>query len=141
MGTRYLKPTLGSKRGNIQWLQCCILKLALHSVNSVLILYKTGSMQSAILLLFVVSLPRPYCHVGFNLLTRQCPVIFVHTNYITSTGRKQWNDLRITPKSVFKLMEIILNKKMCSLGFRIIWSVFWRVVSKFMRHRVWVTGQ
>ncbi len=34
---------------------CCILKLLLHSVNSVPILYRTGNMLSAILLLCVAS--------------------------------------------------------------------------------------
>ncbi len=33
----------------IKVLQSCILKLSLHSVNSVLILYRTGNIQSAIL--------------------------------------------------------------------------------------------
>ncbi len=36
-------------------LRGCILKLSLYSVNSVLILYRTGNMQSAILLSFVTS--------------------------------------------------------------------------------------
>ncbi len=39
----------------INVLQCCILKLLLHSVNSVPILYRTGNRQSAILLSFVAS--------------------------------------------------------------------------------------
>ncbi len=32
----------------IKVLQGCILKLSLHSVNSVLIIYRTGNMQSAL---------------------------------------------------------------------------------------------
>ncbi len=69
MGVGYLKPTFGSKRGNIQIkvLQCCTLKLLLQSVNSVIILYRTGNMQSAILLSFIAS--SSLQHVGFNLPT------------------------------------------------------------------------
>ncbi len=39
----------------IKVFQGCILRLLLHSVNSVLILYWTGNMQSAVLLSFVAS--------------------------------------------------------------------------------------
>ncbi len=39
----------------IKVLRGCNLKLSLHSVNSVLILYRTGNMQSAILLSFAIS--------------------------------------------------------------------------------------
>ncbi len=45
----------------IKVLQGCILKLSFHSVNSVLILYRTGTMQSAILLSFVASSSLPPC--------------------------------------------------------------------------------
>ncbi len=43
------------KYPTIKVLQGCILKLSLNSVNSVPILYRTGNMQSAILLSFVAS--------------------------------------------------------------------------------------
>ncbi len=52
-------------------------KLLLHLDNSVPALYKTGNMQSAILLSFVAS--PSYHHVGFNLFTCGCPIISVHT--------------------------------------------------------------
>ncbi len=52
----------------IKVLQSCILKLSLHSVNSVLVLYRTGNMQSAIL--YHSSPLPPYLHMGFNLATR-----------------------------------------------------------------------
>ncbi len=45
----------------IKVLQGCILKLLVHSVNSVLIPYRTGNMQSAILLSFVASPSLPPC--------------------------------------------------------------------------------
>ncbi len=67
MRVRFLKPTLGGKEGKcpmIKVLQGCILKLLLHSVNSVLILYRTGVMQSAILLSFAISSSLPLC--GFH---------------------------------------------------------------------------
>ncbi len=47
----------------IKVLQGCILKLLLHSVNSVLILYRTGNMQSAILLSFLASSSLPPCEL------------------------------------------------------------------------------
>ncbi len=64
MGACYLKPTLRGKRGNIyniKVLQGCILKLSSHSINSVLILYRPGNRQSAILLSFVASSSLPPC--------------------------------------------------------------------------------
>ncbi len=45
----------------IKVLRGCTLKLSLYSVNSVLILYRTGNMQSAILLSFVSSSSIPPC--------------------------------------------------------------------------------
>ncbi len=39
----------------IKVLQGCILKVSLYSVNTVLMLYRAGNMQSAILLSFVAS--------------------------------------------------------------------------------------
>ncbi len=45
----------------IKVLQGCILKLSLHSHNTVLILYRTGNMQSAILLSFIASSSLPPC--------------------------------------------------------------------------------
>ncbi len=45
----------------IKVLQGCIRKLSLHSVNSMLILYRTGNMQFAILLSFVTSSSLPPC--------------------------------------------------------------------------------
>ncbi len=45
----------------IKVLQGCILKLLLHSVNSELILYRTGNTQSAIRLSFVASSSLPLC--------------------------------------------------------------------------------
>ncbi len=45
----------------IKVLQCCILKLSLHSVNSVPIVYRIGNMQSAILLSFFASSSLPPC--------------------------------------------------------------------------------
>ncbi len=60
----------------IKILQDCILKLSLYSVNSVLLLYRTGNMQSQY---FYHLLPLPPCsHVGFNVPARWCPVISVH---------------------------------------------------------------
>ncbi len=38
--------------------------------------------------------------------------------------RKPWNDLKITPKSVFLLMEIILNKKCVFYVFVLFRDVF-----------------
>ncbi len=66
-GVCYLKRTLIGKRGNIQVkvLQCCICEL-LHSVNSVPILYRTGNMQSAILLSFVTTSSLPPCGLQSN---------------------------------------------------------------------------
>ncbi len=61
MGIPYQKPT-PEARGEIssdKVLQGCILKLLLHSVNSGLILYRIGNMQSAILLSFVASSSLP----------------------------------------------------------------------------------
>ncbi len=72
----------------IKVLHGCIPMLPLHSVNSVLILYRTGNMQSAILLSFVASSSLPPC--SFNLLTRQCPVTSVHTKYITYMEHIEW---------------------------------------------------
>ncbi len=45
----------------IKVLQSCIVKLSLHSVNSALIIYRTGNMQSAILLSFVAYSYLPPC--------------------------------------------------------------------------------
>ncbi len=49
------------KYPRIKVLQGCILKLLLHSVNSVPILYRAGKMQSAILLSFLTSSSLPPC--------------------------------------------------------------------------------
>ncbi len=49
------------KYPTIKVLQGCILKLLLHSVNSVAILYRTGNMQSVILLSFIASSSLPPC--------------------------------------------------------------------------------
>ncbi len=54
-------PRQEGKYPMIKVLQCCIFKLLLHSVNSVPILYRTGNMQSAILLSFVASSSLPPC--------------------------------------------------------------------------------
>ncbi len=51
------------KYPTIKVLQGCILKLLLHSVNSVAILGRTGNMQSAILLSFVASSSLPPCEL------------------------------------------------------------------------------
>ncbi len=45
----------------VKVLQGCILKLLLHSVNSVPILYRTGNMRSAIHLSFVAASSVPPC--------------------------------------------------------------------------------
>ncbi len=50
----------------------CILKLSLHSVNLVLILYRTGNMQSAILLLFVASFSLWLCTLTSTNLPMPC---------------------------------------------------------------------
>ncbi len=49
------------KYSTIKVLQGYVLKLLLHSVNSVPILYRTGNMQSAILLSLVASSSLPLC--------------------------------------------------------------------------------
>ncbi len=64
-------------------MQGCILKLSLYSVNTVLILYRTGNMQSAILLLFEASsslLPQVLrsihllmpCYISPNVVYNTC---------------------------------------------------------------------
>ncbi len=45
----------------IKVLRSCLLKLSLYLVNSVFILYRTGNMQSAILLSFIASSSLPPC--------------------------------------------------------------------------------
>ncbi len=52
--------------------QGCILKLLLHSVNSELILYRTGNMQSAILSSFVASSSLRPCGLQFTHLPMSC---------------------------------------------------------------------
>ncbi len=59
----------------IKVLRGCILKLSLHSVNSVPILYRTGNMQSAILLSFVVSSSIPPCRLQSTLPQMPCYII------------------------------------------------------------------
>ncbi len=49
----------------IKVLQGCLLKLILHLVNSVLIFYRTGNMQSATLSSFVASSSLPPCRIQY----------------------------------------------------------------------------
>ncbi len=60
------------KQPLIKVLVGCILKLLLHSVNSVLILYGTGNMQSAIFLSFVASSSLPPCGLQSTHLPMPC---------------------------------------------------------------------
>ncbi len=86
MGARYLK----SPEANTQWqegkypmikvLWGCILKLSLHSVNSVLILYRTGNMQSAILLSFVASASLPSYGLQSTMHCYVSPYVYVVYN-------------------------------------------------------------
>ncbi len=58
METHYLKPTLGGKRGNIQWEKYCrVVSLSYHYIQSI----QCSSMQSAILLSFISISSLPPC--------------------------------------------------------------------------------
>ncbi len=67
----------------IKVLQDCILKLSLHSVNPVLILYRTGNMQSAILLSFVAPSSLPPCGFQSTLVYQSCVVYNVYGHFYT----------------------------------------------------------
>ncbi len=63
-GSRLLEADTRRQKGKypmIKVLQVCILNLSLYSVNTVLILYGTGNMQSAIILLYVTFSSLPSC--------------------------------------------------------------------------------
>ncbi len=62
----------------IKVLQGCICKLSLHSVNSVLLLYRTGNMQSAILLSFIASSSLP----PYRLQSTCPPMLFYISPYV-----------------------------------------------------------
>ncbi len=71
------------KNQMIKVLPGCILKLLLHSVNSVHILYSTGNMQSAILLSFVSFSSLPQCDLQSTHPQMLCYV----SQYITRLWR------------------------------------------------------
>ncbi len=77
----------------IKVLQGCILKLLLHFVNSVPILYRKGNMQSPIFLSFVVFSSLPPC--GPNLHTRRCPATYISPYVVYNVyGRHRFRPMK-----------------------------------------------
>ncbi len=85
-----------SKYPIIKVLQGCILKLLLHSVNSVSILYRAGNIQSAILLSFVASSsllscglqsthPQMPCYISPYVIYNICGVHTILNKFTYST--------------------------------------------------------
>ncbi len=72
-------------------LQGCILKLSLHSVSLVLILYRTGNTQSAILLSSIVSSSLPLCGLQSTHLPMPCYISpYVVYNVYGSDSIHMW---------------------------------------------------